>query len=126
MDILLRNTVGTPIYQQISEQIKAQIIAGDLKPGEGLPSIRALAKDLRISVITTKRAYDDLEAEGFLNTVAGKGCFVADLNTALIRESRLREIEEHLQKAADLAAACQLTPDALVELFRLILKEDET
>lgn len=126
MDILLRNTVGTPIYQQISEQIKAQIIAGALKPGEGLPSIRALAKDLRISVITTKRAYDDLEAEGFLNTVAGKGCFVADLNTALIRESRLREIEGHLQKAAELAAACQLTPDALMELFRLILKEDET
>ena len=78
MEIIIRNTGGQPIYEQIYSQLKAQIIAGALSPGEALPSIRALAKDLKISVITTKRAYDELEAEGFLYTVAGKGCFVAE------------------------------------------------
>ena len=91
MEIIIRNTINQPIYEQISTQLKNQIIAGTLKPGEALPSIRALAKDLKISVITTKRAYEELEAQGFLNTIAGKGSFVAEKNLDLIREKRSEE-----------------------------------
>lgn len=123
MDIVLRNTSGAPIYEQIAAQIKDQIVDGTLEPGQPLPSIRALAKDLRISVITTKRAYDELEAQGFLTTVAGKGCFVAEQNTQLIRESRLREIEEHLQSAAELARSCRVADGELLEMLRLIIQE---
>lgn len=122
MDIVLRNTSGAPIYEQIAAQIKDQIVDGTLEPGQALPSIRALAKDLRISVITTKRAYDELEAQGFLTTVAGKGCFVAEQNTQLIRESRLREIEEHLQSAAELARSCRVADGELLEMLRLIIQ----
>ena len=121
MDIVLRNASGAPIYEQIAAQIKDQIVDGTLEPGQPLPSIRALAKDLRISVITTKRAYDELEAQGFLTTVAGKGCFVAEQNTQLIRESRLREIEEHLQSAAELARSCRVADSELLEMLRLII-----
>ncbi len=122
MDIVLRNASGAPIYEQIAAQIKDQIVDGTLEPGQPLPSIRALAKDLRISVITTKRAYDELEAQGFLTTVAGKGCFVAEQNTQLIRESRLREIEEHLQSAAELARSCRVADGELLEMLRLIIQ----
>ena len=122
MDIVLRNASGAPIYEQIAAQIKDQIVDGTLEPGQPLPSIRALAKDLRISVITTKRAYDELEAQGFLTTVAGKGCFVAEQNTQLIRESRLREIEEHLQSAAELARSCRVADNELLEMLRLIIQ----
>lgn len=122
MNIFLSNTAGTPIYDQIATQIKNQIIAGELTPGQPLPSIRNLAKDLRISVITTKRAYDELESQGFLYTMAGKGCFVADENTELIRESRLRDIEGHLQSAADLAGSCQVSDEELQQMLRIILK----
>ena len=118
----MRNTSGAPIYEQIAAQIKDQIVDGTLEPGQPLPSIRALAKDLRISVITTKRAYDELEAQGFLTTVAGKGCFVAEQNTQLIRESRLREIEEHLQSAAELARSCRVADSELLEMLRLIIQ----
>ena len=95
-----------------------------LSPGEALPSIRALAKDLRISVITTKRAYDELEAAGFLYTVAGKGCFVAEKNLDLIREQKLKELEDHLDAAAALADQCGVSPAELVEMLRTLLKED--
>lgn len=118
----MRNASGAPIYEQIAAQIKDQIVDGTLEPGQALPSIRALAKDLRISVITTKRAYDELEAQGFLTTVAGKGCFVAEQNTQLIRESRLREIEEHLQSAAELARSCRVADGELLEMLRLIIQ----
>lgn len=118
----MRNASGAPIYEQIAAQIKDQIVDGTLEPGQPLPSIRALAKDLRISVITTKRAYDELEAQGFLTTVAGKGCFVAEQNTQLIRESRLREIEEHLQSAAELARSCRVADGELLEMLRLIIQ----
>ena len=104
MELIIRNTNNQPIYEQICTQIKAQIIAGKLAPGEALPSIRALAKDLRVSVITTKRAYDELEADGFLYTVAGKGCFVAEKNLDLIREQKLKELEDHLTAAVELGA----------------------
>lgn len=122
MEILISNASGLPIYEQITTQIKQKILSGELAAGEALPSIRALAKDLRISVITTKRAYDELEAQGFLTTVAGKGCFVAEQNTQLIRESRLREIEEHLQSAAELARSCRVADGELLEMLRLIIQ----
>ena len=118
MELIIRNTTNQPIYDQIYSQIKAQIIAGKLSPGEALPSIRALAKDLRISVITTKRAYDELEADGFLYTVAGKGCFVAEKNLDLIREQKLKELEE-------LAAQCGVSALELMEMLRILLKEEE-
>lgn len=118
MELIIRNTTNQPIYEQISSQIKAQIIAGKLSPGEALPSIRALAKDLKISVITTKRAYDELEAQGLINTVAGKGCFVAEPDLALFREQSLHLLEDHLAAAAELARTCGLSESELTELLR--------
>ena len=94
MNVLIDNKSGAPIYDQIYSQIKGQIISGALQEHEMLPSIRALAKDLRISFITTKRAYEELEKDGFLYTVPGKGCFVAQKNTELLREENLRKIED--------------------------------
>ena len=121
MELIIRNTTNQPIY----DQIYSQIIAGKLSPGEALPSIRALAKDLRISVITTKRAYDELEADGFLYTVAGKGCFVAEKNLDLIREQKLKELEDHLDAAVELAAQCGVSALELMEMLRILLKEEE-
>ena len=124
MELIIRNTNNQPIYEQICTQIKAQIISGKLAPGEALPSIRALAKDLRVSVITTKRAYDELEADGFLYTVAGKGCFVAEKNLDLIREQKLKELEDHLSAAAELAAQCGVSSGELTEMLHILQKED--
>lgn len=124
MELIIRNTTNQPIYEQISSQIKAQIIAGKLSPGEALPSIRALAKDLKISVITTKRAYDELEANGFLYTVAGKGCFVAEKNLDLVREQQQRELEDHLRAAAALARSCGVSREELSEMLRILTEED--
>ena len=97
LDIIIRNSSDQPIYDQIYSQIKNHIISGKLQEGEALPSIRSLAKDLRISVITTKRAYDELERDGFIYTVPAKGCFVAEKNIELIREENLKKIEEYMQ-----------------------------
>ena len=124
MELIIRNTTNQPIYEQISSQIKAQIIAGKLSPGEALPTIRALAKDLKISVITTKRAYDELEADGFLYTVAGKGCFVAEKNLDLVREQQQRELEDHLRAAAALARSCGVSREELSEMLRILTEED--
>lgn len=124
MDIHISNSSEEPIYEQIYNQIKSQIIQGSLKEGEALPSIRNLAKDLRISVITTKRAYDELEKDGFIYTVAAKGCFVADRNVELIREMYLKTIEEYMQKIADLASNCNLSEEELIDMFRLILGDE--
>ena len=124
MELIIRNTTNQPIYEQISSQIKAQIIAGKLSPGEALPSIRALAKDLKISVITTKRAYDELEADGFLYTVAGKGCFVAEKNLDLVREQQQRELEDHLRAAAALARTCGISHEELHEMLRILTEEE--
>ncbi len=124
MNILINNKSGLPIYEQIYTQIKNQIISGELSSDEALPSIRNLAKDLHISVITTKRAYDELEREGFVYTVAGKGCFVAQKNTELLREENLRKIEEHMQQIASLAASCALSTDELIEMFRIVTEEE--
>ncbi len=122
MDILIDNKSGAPIYDQIYSQIKTQIISGALREDELLPSIRNLAKDLRISVITTKRAYDELEREGFIYTVAGKGCFVAAKNVELFREENLKKIEEHMEEIAKLAATCNLSCDEIVRMFQYIME----
>lgn len=124
MELIIRNITNQPIYDQICAQIKAQIISGKLSPGEALPSIRALAKDLKISVITTKRAYDELEAGGFLYTVAGKGCFVAEKNLDIIREQQLRDLEGHLVSAVELARTCGVSREELHEMLRILLEEE--
>ena len=125
MNIFIDNKSGKPIYEQIYSQIKDQIISGDLCEDEALPSIRNLAKDLRISVITTKRAYEDLEHEGFIYTVAGKGCFVAPKNVELLREENLKKIEEHIEAIRQLAASSSLTREDLMEMMDCILEEQE-
>lgn len=125
MDLIISNASGKPIYEQIYTQIKNSIISGELSPGDALPSIRALAKDLRISVITTKRAYDELENEGFIYTLPGKGCFVAERSTELLREENLKKIEEHMQEVRRLASACRLTENELDEMWRLQREETE-
>ncbi|NLX65100.1 MAG: GntR family transcriptional regulator [Clostridiaceae bacterium] len=122
MDIIIRNSSNQPIYNQIYTQIKNQIISGKLKEGEALPSIRNLAKDLRISVITTKRAYDELERDGFIYTVPAKGCFVAEKNFELIREENLKKIEDYMQKISELAALCNISNEELMEMFEIIIK----
>ncbi|MCH5285913.1 MAG: GntR family transcriptional regulator [Christensenellaceae bacterium] len=123
MNLIISNADGRPIYEQIAAQIRDSILAGELQPGDMLPSIRALAKDLRISVITTKRAYDELEAQGCVHTVAGKGCFVAEQNGNLLREAHLKEIEAHMQEILRLAAPCRLTVGELTDMLRLLEEE---
>lgn len=123
MNIFIDNKSGAPIYDQIYSQIKAQIINGTLAEDEALPSIRNLAKDLRISVITTKRAYDELEHEGFIYTVAGKGCFVAPKNVELMREENLKKIEAYLLEISKLAVSCNLSRRDIIEMLD-ILEED--
>ena len=120
MILLVDNRSGAPIYEQIFRQIKAQIVSGELAENEALPSIRNLAKDLRISVITTKRAYEELEKAGFIYTVAGKGCFVAAKNLQIIREENLRKIEEHMEAIHVIAKSGGISTDELVEMFRLV------
>ncbi len=124
MNIIIKNSSGRPIYEQIYTQIKDLILNGTLREGELLPSIRGLAKDLRISVITTKRAYDELEREGYVNTVGGKGCFVAGTNRELIREENLKKIEEHLQAISRLAKSCGITKEDLLEMFSILEVEE--
>lgn len=126
MTIIIDNKSGVPIYDQIYSQIKAQIIGDALRQDEALPSIRSLAKDLRISVITTKRAYDELEAEGFIYTLPGKGSFVAPKNTELLREENLRRIEEHMREISALAVQSSLTRQELSEMYTLISEEELT
>ena len=123
MNLYIDNRSGSPIYDQIYTQIKNQIISGELEADQALPSIRNLAKDLRISVITTKRAYEELEREGFIYTLPAKGCFVAPKNAELLREETLKQIEAHMEEIGKLAASCQLTKEELLEMFRLSMEE---
>ena len=125
MNILISNANDKPIYEQIYTQIRNQILSGALPPGQALPSIRALAKDLRVSVITTKRAYADLERDGFVETVAGKGCFVARRNHALIREEQLRQTEQHLQRAVDAAKAAGISRREVEDMLKLLYEGEE-
>lgn len=123
MHIVISNAVNQPIYEQVYTQIKNSIISGELKAGDMLPSIRSLAKDLRISVITTKRAYDELEKDGYIDTVAAKGCYVAEKNLELIREANLKQIEDHMEKIRDLAIGCRLSGEEVLEMFRLTMED---
>ena len=125
MYILIDNKNGTPIYDQIYTQIKNQILSGELEPDSALPIIRALAKDLRISIITTKRAYEELEKDGFLYTIPAKGCYVAPRNKELLREENLKKIEGHIDEILSLAAACGLSQADILEMVRFAM-EGET
>jgi GntR family transcriptional regulator len=124
MHIQLSNASDKPIYEQITVQLKEAILANKLQAGDALPSIRALAKDLKISVMTTKRAYADLERDGFIETVAGKGSFVTERNQDFLREELLRQVEEHIQKAVKTAKTAGMTKEEVQELLSLILEED--
>lgn len=123
MDIILSNVDGTPIYEQIARQIKAKIVGGELQPGEALPSMRLLAKDLRISVITTKRAYEELEREGFIISQTGRGSFVAPVGVELLREEQLRRVEAHLEEAAKAAHLGNLGRDEFLEIAAAVFEE---
>ena len=125
MNIFIDNRSGAPIYDQIYTQIKDLIVGGKLAEGDALPSIRNLAKDLRISVITTKRAYDELEREGFIFIVAGKGCFVAPQNAELLRQESLKRIEGHMRAIAKEAAACGLSKEELADMYALVAEEGQ-
>ena len=125
MTILIDTKSGEPIYNQIYSQIKNQIISGELKENDMLPSIRGLAKDLRISFITTKRAYEELEQEGFIYTLPGKGCYVAPKNTEILREENLKKIEKHIEDIASLASSCNLSRSDIIEMITFIMEEKE-
>lgn len=123
MEILISNTSASPIYKQIEEQIKAAILSGELPEGSPLPSIRSLANDLHVSVITTKRAYAELEAAGFTTTAQGKGTFVAGGNLELLKEERLRQIEEQMAHVIEEARAANISKDDLHVMVDLLMED---
>lgn len=125
MNLIISNASGKPIYEQIYTQIKNAIVSGELSSGDALPSIRALAKDLRISVITTTRAYEELERDGFIDRVPGKGCYVAEKNLELVREMHLRQMEAHMGELVALAQGCGLAEQDVVQLLHLMWNERE-
>ncbi len=120
MDIIISNDSDKPIYEQITSQIKNQIMQGSLREGDALPSMRTLAKELRISVITTKRAYEELERESFITTVVGKGSFIKAADMRLLREENLKRIEEHFQEAIRIASESGVTRQELEEIFAIL------
>ncbi|NMB10289.1 MAG: GntR family transcriptional regulator [Tissierellia bacterium] len=122
MNIIISNSADKPIYMQITEQIKEMIMTEKLLPGDSLPSMRSLAKDLRISVITTKRAYNDLEKEGFIKTVVGVGTFVADKNIEIIKENQYQQIEDYFQKGIKLAKLSDISLEELHEILDIIYR----
>ncbi len=124
MNIIISNASDKPIYEQIYSQIKGNIVSGELSEGDALPSIRALAKDLRISVITTTRAYDELERDGFINSVPGKGFYVAEKNLELVREEHLKQIEQFLSEIVSLAAPCGLSKRELSDMLDAAWEDD--
>ena len=123
VDIIISNSSGKPLYEQIADQVKEQIMAGALAAGDALPSMRLLAKELRISVITTKRAYEELERDGFLENVPGKGCFVAPQNRELLREAQLRRVEEKLTQAIEEARRGAVSLEELKEMLTELYQE---
>ena len=123
MDIIISNSSGVPIYEQIEEQIKNQIMTGELSAGEILPSMRVLAKELKISIITTKRAYEDLERDGFIESVMGKGTFVKAINSDIVRENLMFSIEELFEEAVDKAVIGNVSVDELGEMLKLLYEE---
>lgn len=125
MEIIISNSSGVPIYEQIEEQIKSQIMIGELQEGEALPSMRVLAKELKISIITTKRAYEDLERDGFIESVTGKGSFVKGINREMVRENVLFTIQELLENAVDKAILGQISKEELQEIIELLYDEKQ-
>jgi GntR family transcriptional regulator len=124
VDIIISNSSSKPIYEQITSQVKNMILTGQLKEGAPLPSMRLLAKELRISVITTKRAYEDLERDGFIETVVGKGSFVAKKNTQFVREEILKLAQEHIKEAVDAAKSGGITAGELHEMVDIFYEEE--
>lgn len=125
MDLIITTSSGKPIYEQLKEQIKDKIISGELEPGYALPSMRDLAKELKVSLITTKRAYQDLEAEGFIVSAVGRGSFVSSTDIRLLSEYKLKEMEDNLRRAARQAKLCKVGLEELQEVLSMIYKEDE-
>ena len=125
MKVIISNSSPDPIYEQVTRQVKAQIISGELREGESLPSIRRLAQDLQISVITTKRAYEELEKEGFIDTVEGKGSFVAMQNKELLREKKMKVVEEKLAEAVEQSRLLGVTRTELEEMLALLYGEKD-
>ena len=123
MDIIISNSSGVPIYEQIEEQIKSQIMTGELVEGDALPSMRVLAKDLKISIITTKRAYEDLERDGFITSVTGKGSFVKGINSDMMKENMMFAIQELLDTAVDKAILGKITYEELSETLKILYDE---
>ena len=123
MDIIISNSNGKPIYEQITSQIKSLIMNGELKEGDALPSMRLLAKELHISVITTKRAYEQQERDGFISTVVGKGSFVAGSNHEILKEEQFRLVEEYLQKAVDIARGSGITMEEMADIIQMLYEE---
>ena len=123
MDIIISNSSGVPIYEQIEEQIKSQIMTGELVEGDALPSMRMLAKDLKISIITTKRAYEDLERDGFITSVTGKGSFVKGINSDMVKENMMFAIQELLETAVDKAILGKITYEELSETLKILYDE---
>ena len=123
MNIVISNSEEIPIYEQIASQIKSAVIAGEVKPGEPLPSLRFLAKELRVSVISTKRAYEELEREGYITSVPGKGSFAAEINRELLREEQYKRLEEHLNEAVDAARTAGISLGEMKELLETLYEE---
>lgn len=125
MDIVISNNTGKPIYEQITTQVKAMIISGELKAGDAIPSMRALAKSIHVSVITVQRAYEELQRDGFIETTVGRGSFVSAQNKEFYQEEQQRIAEEHLQIAAEIGRANRISLEKLKELLALFYMEDE-
>ena len=125
MEIIISNNKSKPIYEQITSQIKAAIMSGEMQPGEMLPSMRSLAKSLHISVITAQKAYEDLQRDGFIETVTGRGTFVADTNKDFFQEEKLRNAEEKLQEAAEIGRSSGISLQKLIELLTIFYEEEE-
>ncbi len=125
MEIIISNRSGKPIYEQITAQVKSAIMSGELQPGDPLPSMRALAKSLHISVITTQRAYEDLQRDGFIDTITGRGSFVAVQNKDIIQEEQLRNAENHLQEAAEIGKTHGISLEKLIEILTIFYSEEE-
>lgn len=123
MNIVISNSSGVPIYEQIEEQIKSQIMSGELMEGDVLPSMRVLAKELKISIITTKRAYEDLERDGFIESITGKGSFVKGINSDIVKENMMFAIEELLEKAVDKALLGKVSCEELTEMLALLYQD---
>lgn len=124
MNIIISNSSNVPIYEQIKEQIKSKIISNELKVGEMLPSIRSLAKDLRISVITTKNAYEQLEKEGYVETVPAKGTYVANKNVEIIREEQLQKVEQLIDTAVNIARVSNISKDEIKSMLDILYEEE--